>query len=174
KQRLLTNSECTRQGLGYNSSCPICGCEIEDTLHVLRDCSIAKEAWMHVVPIEQQNSGASHWECFSGGVLRDQAGNWILGYNRYLGSCTPFEAELYNKGLEDLGITILRQVQRIMRSKGQCRVRYVPRGKNIIAGYLAKLCLAWKSSLGISDVPPNEVLGALQQDKACGAFEQLI
>ncbi|MBA0850454.1 hypothetical protein Goshw_029979 [Gossypium schwendimanii] len=81
---------------------------------------------------------------------------------------------LTGKGLEDLGITILRQVQRIMRSKGQCQVRYVPRGKNLIAGYLAKLCLAWKSRLRISDMPPNEVLGALQQDKACGAFEQLI
>ncbi|MBA0580765.1 hypothetical protein Gorai_022969, partial [Gossypium raimondii] len=151
------------RGLSYNISCPICGHETEDTLHVLRDCSIAKEAWMHVVPIEQQNSGPSHWECFSGGVLRDQAGNWILGYNRYL-----------DKGFEDSGITILRQVQRIMRSKGQCRVRYVPKGKNLIAGYLAKLYLAWKSSLRIFDVPPNEVLGALQQDRACGAFEQLI
>lgn len=81
---------------------------------------------------------------------------------------------LTDKGLEDSGITILRQVQRIMRSIGQCRVRYVPKGKILIAGYLAKLCLAWKSSLRIFDVPPNEVLGALQQDRACGAFKQLI
>ncbi|MBA0691775.1 hypothetical protein Goari_009386, partial [Gossypium aridum] len=53
-----------------------------------------------------------------------------------------------------------------MRSEGQWQVRYVPRERNLIADVLAKLCRAWKSSLLIFDVPPNEVLGVLQQDKA--------
>ncbi|MBA0577260.1 hypothetical protein Golob_027535 [Gossypium lobatum] len=30
---------------------------------------------------------------FAGGMLRDQCRNWILGFNRYLGKCLPFEAE---------------------------------------------------------------------------------
>lgn len=29
------------------------------------------------------------------GVIRDYRGSWILGYNRFLGKCTPFEAELW-------------------------------------------------------------------------------
>lgn len=29
-----------------------------------------------------------------GGVVRDHQRNWILGYNRFLGYCTPFEVEL--------------------------------------------------------------------------------
>ncbi|MBA0705947.1 hypothetical protein Golax_018095 [Gossypium laxum] len=37
-------------------------------------------------------------------VLRDQNGNWILGYNHYLGKCTVFEVELW--GILD-GIFIL-------------------------------------------------------------------
>ncbi|MBA0688488.1 hypothetical protein Goari_006272 [Gossypium aridum] len=68
------------------------------------------------------------------------AGNWILGYNCYLGNCTPFEVKLWgildgllillnkvykratiqtknldvakalaDKGLEDLGIIVLRK-----------------------------------------------------------------
>ncbi|MBA0794845.1 hypothetical protein Gohar_019130, partial [Gossypium harknessii] len=40
----------------------------------------------------------------TGGVICDQASNCILGYNRYLGSCTPFEAKLW--GILD-GILIL-------------------------------------------------------------------
>ncbi|MBA0850372.1 hypothetical protein Goshw_028800 [Gossypium schwendimanii] len=31
----------------------------------------------------------------AGGMLRDQFGNWILGFNRYLGKCSPFKAELW-------------------------------------------------------------------------------
>ncbi|MBA0870153.1 hypothetical protein Goshw_008466, partial [Gossypium schwendimanii] len=32
---------------------------------------------------------------FAGSMLWDQLGNWILGFNRYLGKCSPFEAELW-------------------------------------------------------------------------------
>lgn len=32
---------------------------------------------------------------FAGGVVCDQAGNWILGFNHYLGKCSPFVAELW-------------------------------------------------------------------------------
>lgn len=30
-----------------------------------------------------------------GGVARDVAGNWILGFNHFLGTCSPFVAELW-------------------------------------------------------------------------------
>lgn len=30
-----------------------------------------------------------------GGVIRDQVGNWLLGYSRHLGSCSILEAELW-------------------------------------------------------------------------------
>ncbi|KAH1030700.1 hypothetical protein J1N35_042874 [Gossypium stocksii] len=31
-----------------------------------------------------------------GGVVRDRNGNWILGYNHFLGRCSPLEAELWS------------------------------------------------------------------------------
>ncbi|MBA0812511.1 hypothetical protein Gohar_026477, partial [Gossypium harknessii] len=31
----------------------------------------------------------------AGGMLWGQLGNWIMGFNRYLGKCSPFEAELW-------------------------------------------------------------------------------
>lgn len=40
----------------------------------------------------------------AGGVVWDHQGNWILGYNIFLGHCTPFEAELL--GILD-GVLIL-------------------------------------------------------------------
>ncbi|MBA0735220.1 hypothetical protein Gogos_019084 [Gossypium gossypioides] len=99
----------------------------------------------------------------AGGVISDQIDNWILGYNQLLGNCTPFEAEFW----------VLRRVQRILRSEGKWWIRIVPRETNLIADRLAKVCLTWKSSLQIFGVALYEVIEALQQDKACGAFEHL-
>ncbi|MFQ6621952.1 hypothetical protein Gotur_001504 [Gossypium turneri] len=137
--------------IGYISSCPICGHGFEDIVHVLRDCLIAKEVLLHVIPSEQhqrffsdtlQNWLSANLFChlrfwaqqfkfhqsgykinkynpihnfqdnslwvqlyidgvvvrdtrnaFAGGMLQDQCRNWILGFNRYLGKCLPFEAE---------------------------------------------------------------------------------
>ncbi|MBA0567158.1 hypothetical protein Golob_011914, partial [Gossypium lobatum] len=102
----------------------------------------------------------------TGGVLRDQLGNWILGFNRYLGhkratiqtdNLDEVQA-LFDILLEDLGITVFRRVQRIMRSEGRWRIRYVPREHNIIVDQLAKLSLTRKSSLQVFDVAPKEIL----------------
>ncbi|MBA0828188.1 hypothetical protein Goarm_012897 [Gossypium armourianum] len=40
----------------------------------------------------------------TGGIVHDHSGQWILGYNRFLGSCSVFEAELW--GILD-GLSIL-------------------------------------------------------------------
>ncbi|KAH1096690.1 hypothetical protein J1N35_013611 [Gossypium stocksii] len=56
-QKLFTNSERTRRGIGQSSVCPRCGHDTEDIMHMLRDCSTAKEARMLVVPTENQSSG---------------------------------------------------------------------------------------------------------------------
>ncbi|MBA0819732.1 hypothetical protein Gohar_021208, partial [Gossypium harknessii] len=31
----------------------------------------------------------------TGGVARDRDGNWIMGFNRFLGVCSPFEVEVW-------------------------------------------------------------------------------
>lgn len=43
KQRLLTNAERARCGIAADPSCPMCGYESEDILHIIRDCTLAKE-----------------------------------------------------------------------------------------------------------------------------------
>ncbi|KAA3460139.1 reverse transcriptase [Gossypium australe] len=53
-QKLLTNSERSRRGINHSSACPRCGQDPEDTMHVLRDCLMAKETWKLVVLTEEQ------------------------------------------------------------------------------------------------------------------------
>ncbi|KAA3461669.1 LINE-1 reverse transcriptase isogeny [Gossypium australe] len=55
KQRLFTNSERVRRGIGQSSAYPQCGHDNEDIMHVLRDCLTSKEVWKLVVPPEKQD-----------------------------------------------------------------------------------------------------------------------
>ncbi|MBA0634063.1 hypothetical protein Godav_022221, partial [Gossypium davidsonii] len=108
-----------------------------------------------------------------GGVVRDRVSNWILGFNHYLGRCSPLEAELRGildgifivpKGYKKVRIQtdnleVVRalsmeetmdsgiRVKRFLRSKGQREIKYVPRECNLIADQLAKISLSWQTSL---------------------------
>ncbi|KAK5786060.1 hypothetical protein PVK06_040687 [Gossypium arboreum] len=51
------------------------------------------ENWVHLFSdgaVARESGNAS-----AGGVVRDQEGNWILGYTYYLGRCSPLKAELW-------------------------------------------------------------------------------
>ncbi|KAH1082531.1 hypothetical protein J1N35_022292 [Gossypium stocksii] len=52
KQRLITNTERVRKEIGTDPSCPICGHDSEDVLHVLIDCSEAKDIWLNVIWVQ--------------------------------------------------------------------------------------------------------------------------
>ncbi|MBA0854012.1 hypothetical protein Goshw_024923, partial [Gossypium schwendimanii] len=69
---LLTNVEISWRGIRQNSSSLSCRHGIGDLLRVLRDCPTAKK-----------------------GVAYSQDGQWIAGYNRYLGFCSVFDVELW-------------------------------------------------------------------------------
>ncbi|XP_052876282.1 (+)-neomenthol dehydrogenase-like [Gossypium arboreum] len=49
-KKLLTTTEHVKRGIGYDSSCDICGNHSKDILHVTRDCLVAKEIWMLALP----------------------------------------------------------------------------------------------------------------------------
>ncbi|MBA0599326.1 hypothetical protein Gorai_005550, partial [Gossypium raimondii] len=60
----------------------------------------------------------------TGGLLRDQYGDWILGFNHYLRRCTTFETDnlevvraLQDNPMVDSRIIVLRRIQRIMRAE---------------------------------------------------------
>ncbi|MBA0843192.1 hypothetical protein Goarm_000403, partial [Gossypium armourianum] len=49
KQRLLTNAERTKRGIGMGPACRICGHEYENMLHVLRYCNTARDIWNKLI-----------------------------------------------------------------------------------------------------------------------------
>ncbi|MBA0857175.1 hypothetical protein Goshw_008642, partial [Gossypium schwendimanii] len=48
-QRLLSNVERVKRELEVDSSCSIYGHESEDILHILKDCTTAKDVWNQII-----------------------------------------------------------------------------------------------------------------------------
>lgn len=49
----------------------------------------------------------------TGGIVRDKVGNWIFGFNRFLGSCSMFKVELWGI-LDGLDILINRDYDNVL------------------------------------------------------------
>ncbi|MBA0562559.1 hypothetical protein Golob_007594, partial [Gossypium lobatum] len=110
-KRLLTSEEKVYRGLGQSSVCEVYSHISEDVLHVLRDCPATEDIWNLLIPtnhlIRFYSSNTQEWiasnllnqfeddSAVAGGVVRNQKGKWIIGYNRFLGSCSLFKAELW-------------------------------------------------------------------------------
>ncbi|MBA0645775.1 hypothetical protein Goklo_013831, partial [Gossypium klotzschianum] len=56
EQRLLTNAERVRRGIGSSSACGLCGQDFEDVLHVLRDCPTPRTIWDKLIPQQRLSS----------------------------------------------------------------------------------------------------------------------
>ncbi|MBA0865003.1 hypothetical protein Goshw_008099, partial [Gossypium schwendimanii] len=104
-----------KRGIGQHGSCSLYQHGDEDLIHVLRDCLVAREVWLHVVLVELQSmffAGDLTYALLSGclmrvvfgqvfvdllllGVINKQEGEWILGFNRYLGLCSVFDTKLW-------------------------------------------------------------------------------
>ncbi|MBA0709737.1 hypothetical protein Golax_024759 [Gossypium laxum] len=100
----------------------------------------------------------------TGGVVCDPVGNW--GYKRATIQTDNLEVvrALTVEWSKDLGITLIRRIQRVMNYEGQWEIIYVPKNCNSSADRLAKLSLAWQSNLQNFDVLSDDVLEALKQD----------
>ncbi|CAN1331699.1 Putative ribonuclease H protein At1g65750 [Linum perenne] len=56
--RLLTNDQRTRRKFASDPTCPRCTGQVENSIHVLRDCSFAKEVWSRTGGFDQN---APNW-----------------------------------------------------------------------------------------------------------------
>ncbi|MBA0811192.1 hypothetical protein Gohar_003116, partial [Gossypium harknessii] len=77
------------------------------------------------------------------GVLRDQNGEWILGYNRCLG--------------EAPNSTLIRRVRQLLLKDRQWILQQVPKEDNNYADYLAKMAFGREEGLHLYEVPPREI-----------------
>ncbi|CAA0835161.1 Polynucleotidyl transferase- ribonuclease H-like superfamily protein, partial [Striga hermonthica] len=83
RERILTNSLRFRRGMGDSELCPLCRCEVETTLHVLRDCPHATSLWSLLVVSQQwslfMNSSLREWlsiNLFGGLNLGPDSSSW--------------------------------------------------------------------------------------------------
>ncbi|MBA0628908.1 hypothetical protein Godav_023538, partial [Gossypium davidsonii] len=84
QERLLSNVERVRRGLAVDPSCTICGFHLEDILHILRDCAVAKDDTSMV------HEEGSSWACLFGLLI------WRLWKN-----CS-FKPPIEEESFEDL------------------------------------------------------------------------
>ncbi|MBA0628089.1 hypothetical protein Godav_022866, partial [Gossypium davidsonii] len=54
KQRLLTNVERVRRGIGHDTTCGVCGHGFKDILYVIMDGSATRSIWDRLIPIDRQ------------------------------------------------------------------------------------------------------------------------
>ncbi|MBA0640585.1 hypothetical protein Goklo_023508, partial [Gossypium klotzschianum] len=70
-----------------------------------------------------------------GGVIRDNKWRWILGFNRWLGQCSVFNAELRGI-LDDM---LLLQNRRCDKEVGHWELEYIPREENLEADSITNM-----------------------------------
>ncbi|MBA0729613.1 hypothetical protein Golax_025838, partial [Gossypium laxum] len=103
----------------------------------------------------------------------------ILGFNRHLGKCSPFGAEVWGI-LDGLLVQLNKGYRRAMIQTDNVDmimaltdIELEDSEHNTVVDRLAKLSLTRKSSLQVFDVAPIEIIEVLQRDEASGAFRQL-
>ncbi|MBA0602483.1 hypothetical protein Gorai_002663, partial [Gossypium raimondii] len=91
------------------------------------------------------------------GVLRGRHGGWILGFNRSLGYCSVFNAELW--GVLD-GLMILksrkydRRIQQHLMDISQWELECIPCERNLEADRIAKMTFNRNEGLHlVKDIP---------------------
>ncbi|MBA0875636.1 hypothetical protein Goshw_007301 [Gossypium schwendimanii] len=104
KQRLLTNLERTRQEIGHNSYCP--RRKFGGMLYQLIGNANFSTSLFKIVASGNGSASAR-------GVLQDQHGNWILGFNHFLKRCSIFKAKLWGI-LDGLLVLVSKTFKRTM------------------------------------------------------------
>ncbi|MBA0602312.1 hypothetical protein Gorai_002497, partial [Gossypium raimondii] len=124
KQRLLTNAEKTKRGIGMGPACRICGHEIStinnlmlsweelignaylrllsDAFRIIGTFTSFKPSRSIVIPlpnswISLNTDGlvrAKDAFAATSGILCDQSRRWIIGFNRYLDNCVVLNSKL--------------------------------------------------------------------------------
>ncbi|MBA0788359.1 hypothetical protein Gotri_027932, partial [Gossypium trilobum] len=151
--------------LGHCSDCGVWGHTSEYVLDVLRDCSTASEIWNLLIPTDRlirfYSSNITEWIVsnllnHSRRGCEKPNGEWI--YNKFLGSCSVFEAELWGI-LDGLNILIDCSLGNVMIQSYSLEMVMVIQesstgGSNKEADSLAKLAHSGSQGLRMFGKPP--------------------
>ncbi|MBA0813389.1 hypothetical protein Gohar_027245 [Gossypium harknessii] len=140
-ERVLTNSERVRRGIGQDKSCHLCGHEFKDALHVLRDCPldglllIQKQGYDEVV-IQSNNLD----------VVK------IVGNNKF----------------ERSNFALIRRNQQILLNEEKWFLEYILREFNKAANAITKIASLDDEDLHMFEDPPMAIKEILQEDSIRG------
>ncbi|MBA0879375.1 hypothetical protein Goshw_027509 [Gossypium schwendimanii] len=81
------------------------------------------------------------------GVLRDQNGKWVIGFNRRLGNYFVFEDELWE-------ILDVRRITQLLQNVHSWSFEYIPREENSEADRIAKLAFDRDEALHLFEESP--------------------
>ncbi|MBA0778271.1 hypothetical protein Gotri_006150, partial [Gossypium trilobum] len=140
-------------------SYPIYGHDSEDILHIIRDCTTAKEVWKQVVP-----------EGYEFSVGEQLTGGWtflnIDGHDKVIIQSDNLEVTkaIHGSASKISNSALVRRIHHILSQEGQWILHHSPREHNRSSDYLAKLAFAKKEDLQLICSPPREVLEFLKVD----------
>ncbi|KAF2300624.1 hypothetical protein GH714_014554 [Hevea brasiliensis] len=77
QNKILSNSQRFIRGLSQDASCPFCGHDSEDAIHVLRDCVVAKFTWMGAM------DQTKRYEFFIGSIHDWVSSNFRVHFERH-------------------------------------------------------------------------------------------
>ncbi|MBA0569492.1 hypothetical protein Golob_003215 [Gossypium lobatum] len=111
----------------------------------------------------------------AGGVVRDKEGNWIVGYYRFLGKCSVFDAELW--GILD-GLKIIQRrghVHVTIQTDSSEVVKSILDSSSIesnstLIRRISKQVLMEKPKLQVFDVPPGITSSFIDRDRHTDSF----
>ncbi|MBA0832850.1 hypothetical protein Goarm_017209 [Gossypium armourianum] len=72
----------------------LCFSGYKSNVSFLNHANISESTWVLLSTDGTMAKDSGH--AATGGVVRDRDGNWIMGFGRYLGVCSPFEAEVWS------------------------------------------------------------------------------
>ncbi|KAG8474708.1 hypothetical protein CXB51_031207 [Gossypium anomalum] len=123
----------------------------------MKSCSNLPEDWVSL-----NTDGFVKFEDNSttvGGVVRNRNGKWIISYNRFLGSCSVFEAKLWGildgiNLLIDCGLDNVMTHYNSIEVTSHWNIYYIPREENQEADNLARMAHSGRQGLRIFEKPP--------------------
>ncbi|MBA0668706.1 hypothetical protein Goklo_001593 [Gossypium klotzschianum] len=175
KQRLLTNAERVRRGIGSNNAYGSCGQDYEDVFHVFRDCLTARTIWDKLISEDKLSSWAKQYILISKTALHKPrsylhssplARSWVClrtyGSVRLNEGVTALEVSYViimvggslDGSSRNSNSTLIKRILQVLNMSKQWKIQHLPREENSITDSLAKSVRTRSLSLRLFEDPP--------------------
>ncbi|MFQ6643822.1 hypothetical protein Gotur_018504 [Gossypium turneri] len=135
--------------------------QIERNIHVQRYPLSDNWVHLHTDGIVNVFTGLAS----TGGVVRNYLGDWIMGFNHFLGNCSVFNVEIWGI-LDDLSLLKDWGMERILIQVDNIELAQVYKG----TPQIAKMVCANVVGVNVMTTTPMELSEDIVRDKSNGVF----